>query len=154
MNEMCIVIIGIFSILAFLVLLYTLHLNTMKSLNHTITEVTNVLYEVQSAKVYSVTDFGAIDQHINDLVQDALDHYKIDHINHKAEDEQYVNRKEAEEMMKYMVGFVSNRITPQKEHLLKMYINIESEEDLLVYISDKVKLSVMNYMIDVNKEID
>lgn len=98
-------------------------------------------------------DFTKARDMIDTLVSESGAKYKIDNYEYKPIEDQYMTKDQIKGMIEYIQKDVIHYITPELESLLQIYVNIESEEDLMKFIYSRVELYVMNYVIEVNRNM-
>lgn len=98
-------------------------------------------------------DFAKARDMIDTLVSESGTKYKIDNYEYKPIEDQYMTKDQIKGMIEYIQKDVIHYITPELESLLQIYVNIESEEDLMKFIYSRVELYVMNYVIEVNRNM-
>lgn len=98
-------------------------------------------------------DFTKARDMIDTLVSESGTKYKIDNYEYKPIEDQYMTKDQIKGMIEYIQKDVIHYITPELESLLQIYVNIESEEDLMKFIYSRVELYVMNYVIEVNRNM-
>lgn len=101
---------------------------------------------------YLKIDYKQIHKVMDDIVDLAGTTYKIEHSKYNGDGQVMFTKEDMKDMLEFMIKEVIYYITPSVESSLKMIVNIETEEDLIQYVTKKVKLYVLNYSIELKKE--
>lgn len=110
--------------------------------------------ETERLKLYAYYDFDKIDEKISKYIDDSGKLYKINNFEYKKPEELYLNELMMNEMIKFMIKDVRKKITPAIYSMLKLTYNVESEEELIEFLYEKIKLYVFSYSLEVNAEIE
>lgn len=105
-------------------------------------------------KIYSEYDFDKIDSRIDKYINEAGQTYKINNFEYRDQEELYLNQEDMEKMIKEMTNDVMSRITPAVLSLIELSYNINSNEDLIKLICEKIKVYVLSYSLETNAIID
>lgn len=103
-------------------------------------------HELNEINSYFILDFEKAESIINKIVSDTGDVYKVNNPNLFFFVDRKLNKEEIKNMTDYMISEVVRKITPQVEVLIRSTINIQSEEDLLKYIRNKVQLYIIRFI--------
>ena len=117
-------------------------------------ETDDSLAAVERLKLYSTLDFDKIDSRIDTYINDAGNKYKMEHFEYLEPEELYLNEELINDMIRGMIKEVRFKVTPAIIELLRLSYNIESEDDLVKFIYDRVKMYVLNYSLEVNATIE
>ena len=90
---------------------------------------------------------------IDSLVQQYTDVYNIMVISNTTQIE-YINAKEQENMEKYVTHMVLTSISPDLKNLMGLVYNVQTAEDLKNVVSLRVKMFLINYLVQYNNDIE
>lgn len=97
-------------------------------------------------------DFTKVNELIDGIIDNAGILYKIEHpIVKNGNEVVTLSKDEIKDMMEFMMKEVLYHITPSVETMLKVIVNIDTEEDLMDFVLKKIKLYVLSYSHEVQK---
>lgn len=131
-----------------------LYFKTKKKMSEDNVKVASITDNTERLKIYAEYDFDKIDSRIDKYIQDAGTQYKLEHFEYKEPDEIYINSEEMQNMISSMVKMVMNRITPAVFTLIQMSYNLRDKDELVVFLCEKIKMYVLSYSLEVNKEVE
>ena len=109
--------------------------------------------EISSRNHLMTYDFEKGRDMLDKLISESGTRYRIENFEYKPMEEQYMTKEQIKLMAEFMQKDVLHNITPEFEEVLGIYVNIESEEDLMKFIFSRIELYIMNYAIEVNQDL-
>lgn len=109
--------------------------------------------EMSSRNHLMTYDFEKGRDMLDKLIAESGTRYRIENFEYKPMEEQYMTKEQIKLMAEFMQKDVLHNITPEFEEVLGLYVNIESEEDLMKFIFSRIELYIMNYAIEVNQDL-
>lgn len=109
-------------------------------------QIKNDLYAL-----YANIDPDAIQENINNLVDNKLADYIM--VNIRTRESAYMNSQDIDAMIKNVSAYLYLNLSDMYITLIKMVHNISSDEDLIVYINDTVKMRSIPVITNNNKPI-
>ena len=109
--------------------------------------------EMSSRNHLMTYDFEKGRDMLDKLIAESGTRYRIENFEYKPMEEQYMTKEQIKLMAEFMQEDVLHNITPEFEEVLGLYVNIESEEDLMKFIFSRIELYIMNYAIEVNQDL-
>lgn len=131
-----------------------MYIRAKKKMSEDNVRIASISDNTERLKIYAQFDFDKIDSRIDTYIHDAGTQYKLEHFEYKEADEIYINSEEMQNMISSMVKMVMNRITPAVFTLIQMSYNIKDKEELVVFLCEKIKLYVLNYSLEVNRDVE
>lgn len=90
-----------------------------------------------------------------DLVDSFIDSALSNYFKLEApEDDHYINREEVAEINKYLLASVSKNMTPDVIHIISLVYNIKTDEELTKFLKLRIKLRMIDVIVNVNKPIE
>ncbi len=99
-------------------------------------------------------DFTAVDKTIDLYIDDAGTKYKIENFGYLDPEELYLNEDKMNDMIRFMVKEVSKRLTPAFVSVLQLSYTINDDKDVVSFLYEKIKLYVLNYSLETNRDIE
>ncbi len=99
-------------------------------------------------------DFSAIDDILNKYIDDAGTNYKIENLGFIDPDQLYLTEDNMNDMIKYMVKQVLKRFSPEFISVLKLSYVIEDDKDVVSFLYEKIKIYVLEYSLETNKDVE
>lgn len=109
--------------------------------------------EISSRNHLMTYDFEKGRDMLDKLISESGTRYRIENFEYKPMEEQYMTKEQIKLMAEFMQKDVLHNITPEFEEVLGLYVNIESEEDLMKFIFSRIEIYIMNYAIEVNQDL-
>lgn len=109
--------------------------------------------EISSRNHLMQYDFEKGRDMLDKLIDESGTKYRIENFEYKPMEEQYMTKEQIKLMAEFMQKDVLHNITPEFEEVLRIYVNIDSEEDLMKFIFSRIELYIMNYAIEVNQDL-
>lgn len=88
---------------------------------------------------------------IDTMIKDAIELYSIFNI---FNEETYINNEMAEELSNYCLGMVKNKLTDTMKNTIGIVYDISTEKKLDDVIKLRIKLHIINYMVEQNQPIE
>lgn len=125
----------------------------IKSQHETKIKVALINDKIERLKLYSTFDFEKINDLIDKYINESGKLYKINNFEYKQQDEIYLNEEKMNDMIKTMTKDVMKKITPAVFSLLQLSYNLNTENDLIEFLCEKIKIYVLSYSLEVNVEV-
>ena len=109
-------------------------------------QIKNNLY-----KLYADINPDAVQENINNLVDNKITDYIM--VNIRTRESTYMNSQDIDTMIKNVSADIYINLSDMYITLIKMIHNISSDEDLIVYINDIVKMRSIPVIANNNKPI-
>lgn len=103
---------------------------------------------LEREKFFSTLDVDSINSEIDKMIDKYINKYIAYHF---AREDRYIGEKEAKDLIKDMTKKIYSDISPLYTFYISMDKNIESNEDLLVYIRDAVQERALLHIAQINK---
>lgn len=88
---------------------------------------------------------------IDTMIKDAIELYSIFNT---FNEETYINNEMAEELSNYCLGMVKNKLTDTMKNTIGIVYDISTEKKLDDVIKLRIKLHIINYMVEQNQPIE
>ena len=85
------------------------------------------------------------------MIKDAIELYSIFNT---FNEETYINNEMAEELSNYCLGMVKNKLTDTMKNTIGIVYDISTEKKLDDVIKLRIKLHIINYMVEQNQPIE
>ena len=105
--------------------------------------------QLESERFYYTVSYDRIEEIIDKIVNDAGTLYIINHHGYVSDDDKIINAEEIQNMAEFMFPEIMFHITPAIESMLRLSVNIDSEDDMMKYIKNKIQLYILKYSIDI-----
>lgn len=145
--------IGILVLLFELIICIFIYKNTKNKIASNL-KVAIINNETERLKLYMNHDFEKIDSRIDKYIDDAGKLYKMNNFEYQDIDKLYLTEDMMTKMSRVMVKDVLKKITPAIMDLLKLSYNLDTEEDLISFLYEKIKLYVLSYSLETNADIE
>lgn len=109
-------------------------------------QIKNELY-----RLYTDIDPDAVQENVNNLVDNKLTDYIA--VNIRTRESMYMNSQDIDTMIKNVSADIYINLSDMYITLIKMIYNINSDEDLIVYINNIVKMRSIPIIVNNNKPI-
>ena len=108
-------------------------------------ELVQYVFSAESAGIYTFV-LNMVDNFIEEALQTyfKIQAYKEDH---------YINSEETKEMNSYLLASVANNMTPSVRHVISLVYNIRTDEELTNFLKLRIKLRMIEVLVNVNKTI-
>lgn len=88
---------------------------------------------------------------IDNFIDEALNTYfKLE----APEEDHYITREESTNISKYLLASVSKNMTPSVIHTLSLVYNINTDEELTKFLKLRIKLRMIDLIVNVNRPIE
>ena len=91
---------------------------------------------------------------IDSMIKDQAEVYQLMVLSTNELLAQYINSEEQDKMQHYLIYVVKKHISPEVKDLLSLVYNINTDKDLEDLISLRVKLYLINFVVEYNKSIE
>lgn len=130
--------------------LYTILFVIYKLIKDDILELKKEKLKNDLFEIYSNIDIVSVEKIIDDKLDKNIHTWVLKNITSQSNDEQYIKSEEVETLINYVsLEFVTN-ISDLYLFYVKCLTNIDDEEDLLLFIREKVKLLVLDFVTKFN----
>ena len=89
---------------------------------------------------------------IDSIIKEHAEVYQVMVLSINEEGAQYITTEQQDEMQKYVLHMVMKNISPELRSIIKLVYNIDDAKDLRDMISIRVKLYLINFIVEYNKE--
>jgi len=93
----------------------------------------------------------SVNRLIDNLIKEAGNLYMIFNINH--DKDKYITEKETEIITKYIYGMVMKNMTKDIRHIISLVYNIDTEDQLKEIINLRIKLYMINLLVNNHKPV-
>lgn len=88
---------------------------------------------------------------IDDFIDEALNTYfKLEAL----EEDHYITREESANISKYILASISKNMTPSVIYSLGLVYNVNTDEELTKFLKLRIKLRMIDLIVNVNKPIE
>lgn len=107
-------------------------------------ETKNDLY-----KMYSEIDPDSVESAIDNMIDAKLAEYIF--VNIKTRDNTYMNTEDIDKMLKVVSAYIYSKMSELYLFYIRLLVNIDTDDDLIIYINEKVKLRAVSFVQETNK---
>lgn len=126
--------------------------NTKKKTENNV-RVAIINNETERLKLYMNHDFDKIDSRIDKYIDEAGKTYKMNKFEYREADQLYLTEEMMNEMIKAITKDVMKKITPAVLALLQLSYNLDSKEDVISFLYEKIKIYVLTYSLETNADV-
>lgn len=91
---------------------------------------------------------------IDSMIRDQANVYQLMVLSTNEMSVQYLNTEEQDKMQKYLTHITCKHISPEVKNLMNLIYNIKDDEDLKNIVSLRVKIYLIHFVVEYNKDIE
>lgn len=89
---------------------------------------------------------------IDSIIKEHAEVYQVMILSTSEDKAQYITTEQQDEMQKYVLHMTLKNLSPEIRSIMKLVYNIDDPKDLRDVVSMRVKLYLINFIIEYNKE--
>lgn len=89
---------------------------------------------------------------IDSVIKEHAEVYQVMVLSTNEDKAQYITTEQQDEMQKYVLHMTMKNISPELRSIIKLVYNIDDPKDFRDMISIRVKLYLINFIVEYNKE--
>lgn len=115
--------------------------------------VTKESLDTNLASIVLQDNFVAkVNQLIDSIIKEYAEIYQVMVLSTNEDKAQYITTEQQDEMQKYVIHMTMKNISPEVRSIIKLVYNIDDPKEFRDMISIRVKLYLINFIIEYNKE--
>lgn len=95
---------------------------------------------------------GKVNLLIDSIIKEHAEIYQVMVLSLNEDKAQYITSEQQDEMQKYVLHMTLKNLSPELRSIMKLVYNIDDANDLRDIVSLRVKLYLINFVIEYNKE--
>lgn len=95
---------------------------------------------------------GKVNLLLDSIIKEHAEIYQVMVLSMNEDKAQYITSEQQDEMQKYVLHMTLKNLSPELRSIMKLVYNIDSAADLKDIVSLRVKLYLINFVIEYNKE--
>ena len=95
---------------------------------------------------------GKVNLLLDSIIKEHAEIYQVMVLSLNEDKAQYITSEQQDEMQKYVLHMTLKNLSPELRSIMKLVYNIDNAADLKDIVSLRVKLYLINFVIEYNKE--
>lgn len=116
-------------------------------------EITKQSIDTDLVKLMLSDNFvGKVNLLIDSIIKEHAEIYQVMILSTSEDKAQYITSEQQDEMQKYVLYMTLKNLSPELKSIMRLVYNIDDATDLKDIVSLRVKLYLINFIIEYNKE--
>lgn len=148
-NIILIVLVSLLSICAIVQLVITIKQNYKK-----FPEIISKPIDTNLVDLMLTDNFvGKVNALIDSIIKEHADIYQVMVLSVNEDKAQYITSEQQDEMQKYVIHMTLKNLSPELKSIMELVYNIDDPTDLRDIISLRVKLYLINFVVEYNQDL-